>query len=77
MISDERLEIIFYIMNKKNISIELIKSLFEVDNLKEISKGQAVALEKLLVILWEIIIPENIKDHLVKMQLFHLKIEMI
>ena len=51
MISDERLEIIFYIMNKKNISIELIKSLVEVDNLKEISKGQAVALEKLLVIL--------------------------
>lgn len=51
MVSKERLEIIEYILNRKSISIELIKSLLIVDDLKNITKGQAFALEQLLGIL--------------------------
>ncbi len=48
MISDERIEIIKYILDRKSISIEIIKSLLNVDNLSDLTKGQAIALEQLL-----------------------------
>ena len=69
MVSKERLEIIEYILNRKSISIELIKSLLAVDDLKNITKGQAFALEQLLGILWVNIILENTKYHLEKVLL--------
>lgn len=48
MISNERLEIIKYIMKKKNISIDLLEKVLNVLNLKDMTKEQAFALEQLL-----------------------------
>ena len=48
MISNERLEIIKYIMKKKNISIDLLEKVLNVLNLKDMTMEQAFALEQLL-----------------------------
>lgn len=51
MITNERLEIIKYILDKKAISINVITTLLNINNLKELTKGQAIALEQLLAII--------------------------
>ena len=63
MITNERVEIIKHILDKKAISINVITTIFNVNNLKELTKGQAIALEQLLAIIWKNIIQENIKSH--------------
>ena len=48
MINKNREEILIYIIKNKNIEMELIKNLLDVDSLLKININQAIALEKLL-----------------------------
>lgn len=48
MITDERVEILKYIIKNKKIDINLIKTLLNVKDLKNITKEQAYALDVLL-----------------------------
>ena len=58
MISNERLEIIKYIMKKKNISIDLLEKVLNVLNLKDMTMEQAFALEQLLSLFWNTILDQ-------------------